>query len=309
MAEDDVDATPASVLRRVMPKTVLGLAAVLFLMAIAAAFSGAILYAYYENRQEQTTNKVENFVGSFGEQLDAAKKIVSSEADSAKQEIRNQLDELRQFAASGSTLNDLLGKAQPSVWFVSTLDDNGAPSVGSAFVVFSDADSSWLVTSYTTVAAATHQPARAVTLRKQGQDDVDATVYTWDQSKDLALLQVGKANLPALTWAATDSNPKIGDRVFLVSGLGSTGAAITQGFVADVSGDGIQHDAPVGPQFQGGPIINSNGEVVGVASRSYSPLGFAPDAVFFAPLIRASCDHLVVCPQEGAPSSPGAQAN
>ena len=309
MAEDDVDGNPASVLRRLLPKTVLGLAAVLFLMAIAAAFSGAILYAYYENRQEQTTNKVEDFVGGFGEQLDAAKKIVSSEADSAKQDIRNQLDELRQFAASGSTLNDLLGKAQPSVWFVSTLDDNGAPSVGSAFVVFADADSSWLVTSYTTVAAATHQPAPPVTLRKQGQDDIEATVYTWDQSKDLALLQVPKANLPALSWAATDSNPKIGDRLFIVSGLGSTGASITQGFVADVSSDGIQHDAPVGPQFQGGPIINSNGEVVGVASRTYSPLGFPPDSVWFAPLIRSSCDHLIVCPQQGAPSSPGAQPN
>jgi S1-C subfamily serine protease len=297
----------ASRLRRLVPKTVLGLAALLFCMSVAAAFSGAILYAYYENRQEQTSNKVESFVSGFADQLDAAKKIVAAEGDSAKQDIRNQLDELRQFAASGSTLNDLLGKAQPSVYFVATLDGNGAPSVGSAFVVFSDSGASFLLTSFATVQAATSAPAPVVTLRKQGQDDLEATVFAWDPGRDLALLQVATPNMAAMKWASQDSLPKIGDRVFAISGLGATGAAITQGFVADVSGDGIQHDAPIGAQFQGGPLVNSSGEVVGVSSRTYSPLGFTPDAIYFAPLIRHSCDTVVRCP-DGTPV-PGAQGN
>ena len=59
--------------RRLFPRTVLGLSVLLFFMGIAAAFSGAVLYAYYESRQEQTVNKVDNFVGGFSEQLDAAK--------------------------------------------------------------------------------------------------------------------------------------------------------------------------------------------------------------------------------------------
>jgi S1-C subfamily serine protease len=294
-------------LRRLLPKSVLGLAALLFCMSIAAAFSGAVLYAYYENRQEQTTSKVESFVGGFQEQLEAARKIVAAEAEGAKQDIRGQLDELRQFAASGSTLNDLLSGAQPSVFFVATLDDNGAPSVGSAFVVFSDSGESFLLTSYSTVQAATRAPAPGVTLRKQGEDDLEATVYTWDPGRDLALLQVSKPNLPALKWASQDTLPKVGDRMFAISGLGATGAAITQGFVADVSGDGLQHDAPIGAQFQGGPLVNSSGEVVGIASRTYSPLGFAPDAVYFAPLIRQACDAVLRCP-DGAPA-PGDQAN
>ena len=297
----------AKTLQRLLPKSVLGLAALLFCMSIAAAFSGAVLYAYYENRQEQTTSKVEKFVGGFQEQLEAARKIVAAEAEGAKQDIRGQLDELRQFAASGSTLNDLLGGAQPSVFFVATLDDNGAPAVGSAFVVFADSDASFLLTSYSTVQAATRAPAPGVTLRKQGEDDLEATVYTWDPGRDLALLQVSKPNLPALKWASQDSLPKIGDRMFAISGLGATGAAITQGFVADVSGDGIQHDVPVGSQFQGGPLVNSSGEVVGIASRTYSPLGFAPDAVYFAPLIRQACDAVLRCP-DGTPA-PGDQGN
>jgi S1-C subfamily serine protease len=282
--------------RRLIPRTAVGLSVLLFFMGIAAAFSGAVLYAYYESRQEQTVTKVDNFVGGFSEQLDAAKKVVQAEGDTAKQDIRNQLDELQKFAASGSTLTGLLDKARPSVWFVSTLDQAGAPSVGSAFVVFSDNQTSFLLASYTTIQAATQQPGPGVTLRKQGEPDLAATVFTWDPGHDLALLTVPRPSLPALPWASGDPPSKIGDRVFAISGLGSTGASITQGFVADVSADGLQHDAPVGTQFQGGPLLNSDGEVVAVASRTYSPLGFQPESVFFAPLVRLSCDTVLTCP-------------
>jgi len=282
--------------RRIIPRSVLGLAALLFFMGIAAAFSGAVLYAYYESRQEQTVSKVDNFVGGFADQLDAAKKVVQAEGDNAKQDIRNQLDELQKFAASGSTLTGLLDKARPSVWFVNTLDQAGAPSVGSAFVVFSDNQTSFLLTSYTTIQAATQQPGPGVTLKKPGEADLPATVFTWDPGHDLALLTVARPNLPALPWATAAPPAKIGDRVFAISGLGSTGASITQGFVADVSADGLQHDAPIGTQFQGGPLLDSDGEVVAVASRTYSPLGFEPQSVFFAPLVRMSCDTVLKCP-------------
>jgi S1-C subfamily serine protease len=273
-------------------------------MSVAAAFSGAVLYAYYESRQEQTTNKVETFFRDYNKSIDDARKTIQAEGDRAKQDIRNQLSELQKFAASGSTLTDLLQKAQPSVFFVATLDQAGAPSVGTAFVVFSDTQQSFLLTSFTTIQAATVQPAPKITLRKQGQDDVDATLFTWDEKHDLALLTVAQPNLPALNWIAADAPPKIGDRLFAISGLGSTGASITQGFVADVSTDGIQHDVPIGTQFQGGPIINSDGEVVGVASRTYSPLGFNPQAVYFAPLVRLACDSVLKCP-EGNPQPGG----
>ena len=52
---------------------------------------------------------------------------------------------------------------------------------GSAFVVFSDSQQSFLLTSFTTIKAATIEPAPAVTLRKQGQDDITAKLITWDE--------------------------------------------------------------------------------------------------------------------------------
>ena len=60
----------------------------------------------------------------------------------------------------------------------------------------------------------------------------------------------------------------------------------------------LEHDAPVGPQFQGGPMLNSSGELVGIASRSFAPLGFVPDTVFFGIPVREACAELVQCPAE-----------
>jgi hypothetical protein len=97
-------------------------------MSVAAAFSGAVLYAYYESRQEATNNKVEEFFRDYNKSIDDARATIQSEGDRAKQDIRNQLDELQKFAASGETLNGLMAKAAPSVFFVSTLDQTARRS-------------------------------------------------------------------------------------------------------------------------------------------------------------------------------------
>jgi S1-C subfamily serine protease len=178
---------------------------------------------------------------------------------------------------------------------VSTLDEAGQPSVGSAFVVFSDGEQSFLLASFHTVRAATRSPAPEITVRK-GDEELGVELTSWDPANDLALLTLDRPNLPAIAWAPTDPPLEIGDRVFVVSGLGAAGGSISQGFVADVSANGIQHDAPVGAAFQGGPLLNSNGEVLAVSSRAYAPLGFSPEAVFFGVPIRTSCAEVIRCP-------------
>jgi S1-C subfamily serine protease len=281
--------------RRLVPRTALGLAGLLFCMSIASAFTGAVLYAFYEYRLGKTDDKVDAFAASFEGKVDEAVGRIDTERDSAVGAVQSQLDDLEKFAASGETLNSLLEKTAPSVFFVSTLDEAGQPSVGSAFVAFSDGQQSFLLTSYNTVRAATQQPAPKITLRK-GDDELPVELTSWDPANDLALLTVNRPNLPALTWAKPEPPLQVGDRVCVVSGLGAAGGSISQGFVADVSANGIQHDAPVGAAFQGGPLLNSAGQVLAVASRAYSPLGFAPEAVFFGVPIRSSCSEVIRCP-------------
>jgi S1-C subfamily serine protease len=286
---------PRGLLRRAMPTTALGLAFALFCASVASALTGAVLYAYYEYRLGQTEDRVDAFEASFEDQVDAALEEITKERDAAVGQVQTQLDDLEKFAASGETLQGLLEKVSPSVWFVETRDEGGQPSVGAAFVVFSDAEQSFLATSLRAVRANTQQPTPGIQVVK-GEERLDATLVRWDEPNDLALLSIPKASLPRLKWAPADPPPQVGDRVFVVSGLGGGGGAVSQGFIAGVSSQGVQHDAPVGAAFQGGPLVTSSGEVLAMASRAYSPTGFAPEAVFFGVPIRNSCTSLITCP-------------
>src|SRR3546814_2118487 len=117
-------------------------------MSIASAFTGRVLYADDDARRGRTEDSVDAFAAGVGEAVDGAVDEIGSSRDEAVSQVQAQLDELERFAASGETLSGLLEQAAPSVWFVSTLDEAGQPSVGSAFVVFSDTEQSFLLASF-----------------------------------------------------------------------------------------------------------------------------------------------------------------
>jgi len=263
-----------------------------------------VLYAYYQYKTDKIEKKVNSFVNGFEDRFQKAKDEIDKEKEDAKAEVRKEIEPIKELRASGETLRSLVDKVKDSVYLVETQDEFGRPEAGSAFVVTSDAEKSYLVTSLTVVRAATRKPGPAITLRK-GNDRIDATLWTWHEERDLALLIVNKGSLPRVKWAAADAPPQYGERIFDVAGVGGAGGSITQGFVADVSASGIEHDAAVSGPFAGGPILNSKGEVIGVGTPGYMPLGFTSDRVTFAPYIRATCEKILKCPA-GAADAGGA---
>ncbi len=281
---------PADWQGRLLPRSVLGISALILAASLGAAFSGAVLYAYYAYRLDRGVE----YASTFDERLDTAVKIIDTEQEEAKAAVRAELEPLQRLGATGDTLEQLVERVSPSTFFVTTLDEDGAPSVGSAFVVFSDAEQSFLITSFTTIRAATRAPGPEVRVR-QGDEELIATLVSWEEGRDLALLSIPRGGMERLAWAG---GTRTGERVFSVSGLGAAGGSASQGLVGDVSAAGIQHDTPVGVQFQGAPLVNASGEVVAVSSRTYAPLGFAPDDVFFAPAIGDACVELLVCPDD-----------
>ncbi|MEO5679056.1 MAG: S1C family serine protease [Acidimicrobiales bacterium] len=280
---------------RMVPKTVLGISVIILAFAVGSAFSGVALYAYYQNRLDEDAKFNKDFAAQFGQQFDNAKKTIEADATNARAGIQSELEPLRKVAAGGETLGNLQKAIGPSTFFVQTQNEAGAASVGSAFVVTSDSRQSYLLASYTTVKASTRAPGPGIVVR-QGGTQIKATLWTWDESKDLALLIIDKGSLPKLAFAPASPPLKLGERVFAASGLGGTGTSLTQGFVSDISAAGIMHDAAIGQGFQGGPLINSDGKVLGIASRSYAPLGYASDAVWFAVPSRNACDKVLKCP-------------
>lgn len=280
---------------RLLPRSLISLVILILAAALGAAFSGTVLFAYYSYQLNKTNQRIDSYINGFDQRFKTGESTIQNETTNGKAAIEKALAPLLKVQAAGSQLATALSKAAPSVWFVHTLDDNGQASVGSAFVVATSSTESLMVTSYTTVAAATHLPAPPIYVQKSGQD-VRATLYNWDQANDLALLVVDEPNLPKLNFAPSSPGVLVGDTVYAVSGLGSEGGSIAQGSVADRSSNVIQDTAAVGTAGQGGPVINTSGDVIGVASLNYAPQQFTSTGVYFTVPISNACQHILRCP-------------
>ncbi|MGH9306681.1 MAG: trypsin-like peptidase domain-containing protein [Acidimicrobiales bacterium] len=289
---------------KILPRSALGITVVILALAVGAAFSGTVLYAYYSYRQTQAESAVSGYVNGFDKRYQTALATIKADAANGTTAIQAALAPLLKVKAQGGALAGILQHAAPALWFVHTTDSNGQPAAGSAFAVASDSHQTLLVASYSTIAAATHQPGPAVFVRKRGQD-TQVTLWSWDQGRDLALLIMNKGNQPTLGFAPSGSAPRIGDQVYALSGLGGSGGAITAGQIADVSSDTIQTDAAIGVSFQGGPLVNSQGQVVAVDSRNYAPLGFSSTGVYFTVPVGDVCQKILRCPGGTTPASPG----
>jgi S1-C subfamily serine protease len=275
---------------RLFPRSVLGVSMLILAAGIGAAISGTALYMNYAYRRDVSDAQVKGLRTTIAKGVESVK----AEGTNARFRIQQELEPLLRQAAIGDTLAQILRNAQPSLWSIRTFDEAGQPTVGTAFVVASDAEKSFLLTSLSVVRASIVRPGPEIFLQ-QDKTQATATLWSWQEDKDIALLIVQKGNLPKLQWAKSDST-KVGTQVFAVSGFGTAGGAVTNGFIADVSTSGVQHSAALGTAFRGGPLLDGTGKVVAILSKTYSPFGFASDGVWFAPPVTAACDKVLKCP-------------
>ncbi|MGH9152372.1 MAG: hypothetical protein ACRD03_08260, partial [Acidimicrobiales bacterium] len=67
--------------------------------------------------------------------------------------------------------------------------------------------------------------------QRDGRRAVPAQLWTWHEERDLALLVLGKGSVATLPQAGGEPPVRMGERIFAVSGLGSAGGSVSQGFV------------------------------------------------------------------------------
>jgi S1-C subfamily serine protease len=188
------------------------------------------------------------------------------------------------------TQDGIAKKAGPSVWTVSTLDEAGRPVEGSGFIAGSFGGQTFLLTSLSIVRAATRIPGPDIVVRNGGSD-VKATLWTWQEDRDLALLVTGRT-APSLSWADTDPQVKAGDKVYVLGGGGGSPVA---GVVSSVSPASIQHNVFIDASRQGAPLLNEKGQVLGMVSLALNPGAGPADSNFFAIPIAAACDRVLSC--------------
>ncbi|MBI4488416.1 MAG: DegQ family serine endoprotease [Deltaproteobacteria bacterium] len=147
-------------------------------------------------------------------------------------------------------------------------------SLGSGILISKDGE---ILTNYHVV-----RNADVIKVKLSDQTEHEARVIGKDERTDLALIRIGKQanNLPVARWGASASL-EVGDWVMAIGNPFGLELTVTAGIVSAkgrVIGAGpydnfIQTDASINPGNSGGPLVNMQGEVVGVNTAIFSQGG------------------------------------
>jgi len=162
---------------------------------------------------------------------------------------------------------------------------------GSGFIITNDG---YIITNFHVVKDATKI---TVDLNESFDKNIPAQLIGADPETDIAIIKIQKENLPHLSFG--DSNQlQIGEQVVAVGSPFGLEASVTKGVISQKSRnnlkitdreDFIQTDAAINPGNSGGPLLNLDGQVIGmntaIVSRSggHMGIGFAiPSAIIMA---------------------------
>jgi putative serine protease PepD len=176
-------------------------------------------------------------------------------------------------ARPSGTVANIAAKALPSVVTIKVKGADGA-GTGSGFVLDRDGH---IVTNNHVIAGAAD--GGTITVELSNGSEIQASIQGRDASYDLAVLKTGRSDLAPLTMGSS-KDVVVGDEVIAMGAPLGLESTVTAGIVSALNrpvspgGDGdaqsfinaIQTDAAINPGNSGGPLLNMQGQVIGVNS-------------------------------------------
>lgn len=181
-----------------------------------------------------------------------------------------------------SSIADIVDRANPSVATIAlsaTVEDfilgerEIEGNIGSGFVISPDG---YIVTNKHVVSIPEEDAVYTVVIN--GTDEYSIEEIFTDPQSDLAVIKINATNLPVIA-LGNSSNLRLGEDVIAIgTTLGDLSNSVTTGIVSgldrNITADSfeenetltglIQTDAAINPGNSGGPLLNEQGEVIGV---------------------------------------------
>ena len=164
------------------------------------------------------------------------------------------------------TPEEIAQTALASTVFISMTNSTGQSYIGSGFVI---GEGGQIATNYHVIEGIVTGTVKLV--GETTAHPIDQVIAV-DKARDLAIIEAAGLAAPALTLGDSD-NVQIGQAVYAVGNPRGLTGTFSSGIVSAIRPEGnvlvagtvIQITAPISPGSSGGPVLDSNAEVIGIA--------------------------------------------
>jgi len=177
-----------------------------------------------------------------------------------------------------ASLSKSVEKIYDAVVVVESFADSNLEGTGTGFIYKKDKKNAYILTNEHVLSS-----SNETKVILSNDEEIDAEVLGKDEYLDLAVLRIDKKYASLVATTGSSENLKLGDTVFTVGSplgvnyRGSVTSGVLSGkdrmvsiSVASEENDWVmqvlQIDASINPGNSGGPLLNVNGEVIGICS-------------------------------------------
>ena len=221
--------------------------------------------------------------------------VFSSQVQSLTDSLQSNFPSLKEAGLERQAMGQedlaiLFDRISPSVVRVSVITESGGGS-GSGFVIL---EGGLIITNNHVV-----ENAVSVSVILKDGTELQAEVVGRDPSTDVALLRVATRTPPPVELGDSD-RVRIGEQAIVIGSPFGFDQSLTAGYISALgrklrSGDDygteidnvIQTDAAVNPGNSGGPLLNTEGEVIGITTAIFTTGGGFEGIGFAVPINTA----------------------
>lgn len=249
--------------------------------------SGILIYSLYVkqavdyNSLDGKITDVQSKIGDLSESLLQTKQNLEAGLEQNKQELSS-------LKASASS--DFSGVIENSIKSVVTIRTDSAQGTG--FII---TDDGYIVTNAHVLADSNGYLAKNIRAINSDSQTISATFIGFDDNFDLALIKIS-GNYNSIKLGNSD-NIQIGEKVIAIGNPLGLQFSVSEGIISAVNREGsngekayIQTDAALNPGNSGGPLINKQGEVIGINNFKISggeSLGFALESNYIKEVVNS----------------------